>query len=237
MASSREAERAKRREKSPERKGGRQQQPAETYNDFVRNSKELTGAGSAPQRKEDADENWYVKFARRAGKMFKAPDTYKDEKYKGTVDFLGWNLKPNEVNAAPTLGLMIGLVIAIPLIIYLLMSVFVWKTMDMTLMMYGMMGGIMIPVVISFMIQNYPVSAAEKEKMAAMTYIPEIVNYMVMSMKLSPNLEKAVAFAAEHGKGKLAKDLQSLVWDAQTGKYNSMEEGLDVLAYKWGAFS
>jgi hypothetical protein len=103
--------------------------------------------------------------------------------------------------------------------------------------MYIMMGSIMVPFLLTFWLQKYPITAAHFERMKANTYIPEIINYMVMSMKLSPNLERAVAFAAEHGRGKIAEDLRKLQWDIQMGAYRSTEEALDILAYKWGAFS
>ncbi|VVB70974.1 Uncharacterised protein [uncultured archaeon] len=80
-------------------------------------------------------------------------------------------------------------------------------------------------------------SAIEREKSLSLGYIPEIVNYLIMSMRLSPNLEKAVEFAAVHGRGKIAEDFKTLVYYVQIGKYESVEEGLDDLAYRWGIVS
>jgi hypothetical protein len=79
--------------------------------------------------------------------------------------------------------------------------------------------------------------AAESEKVKALTYIPEIIGYMIMSMKLVPNLERAVEFSAEHGRGKIADDLRKLIWDTQIGVYSSLSEGLDVMTFRWGKFS
>ena len=61
--------------------------------------------------------------------------------------------------------------------------------------------------------------------------------YMGMSMKLSPNLERAIAFAAEHGEGKIAESFRELLWNSQTGVYSNLEEGLDEMAYNWGKYS
>ncbi len=87
------------------------------------------------------------------------------------------------------------------------------------------------------LLENYPQMQAERERKLAIAYVPEIVNYLVMNMRLSPNLEKAVDFAANHGRGKIAEDFKKLVWDVQLGVYSSVEEGLDAMAYRWGAYN
>ena len=96
---------------------------------------------------------------------------------------------------------------------------------------------VLVAVIATYYVQNYPLNAAKVEEMRALTYIPEIIGYMTMSMKLSPNLEKAVEFAAEHGRGKVADDFKKILWDVQLGIYLTVSEALDELAYKWGKFS
>lgn len=83
----------------------------------------------------------------------------------------------------------------------------------------------------------YPKAAAEREKLQALAYVPEIVNYLTMSLRLTPNLEKSVEFAANHGQGKIAEELKKIVWDVQLGRSDSVEEALDELAYKWGPYN
>ncbi|MEM4662947.1 MAG: type II secretion system F family protein, partial [Candidatus Diapherotrites archaeon] len=60
---------------------------------------------------------------------------------------------------------------------------------------------------------------------------------MIMSMKLTPNLEKAVEFAADHGGGKIAEEFKKLTWDVSMGVYTTITEGLDALAYRWGSYA
>jgi uncharacterized membrane protein len=200
---------------------------------------------SGEPKQETQKENWYVGFARRAGGMFKAQDKYSKEEYGAALEFLGWDLKAREVNAAPTLALVLGLIIAVIGFAYLYYMVFVTQDLyvsfeDFSTMMplfYPAMGLILIPFVLVYYIQSYPIRAADVEKMKSITYIPEIVNYMVMSMKLTSNLERAVEFAGEHGKGKIANDLKELTWHIKIGTYKTMEQGLDELAYKWGRYS
>lgn len=86
-------------------------------------------------------------------------------------------------------------------------------------------------------VQKYPINAADSEKMKALTYVPEIMNYMVMQMRLQPNLERAVEFAAEHGSGRIAEEFKDLLWKNNVGIYESIEEGLDDMAYRWEPYS
>jgi hypothetical protein len=189
------------------------------------------------KKKGKKKEHWYVKFCRRAGRTFKAKNEFKKVEFKMAIDFLGWDLKPREVNAAPMFALVLALVAVIPGFFMLYYMVFMTGQLPLMALMYGAPMLVILPFFLVFYLQNYPLKAADAEKMKSITYIPEIVNYLVMSMKLTPNLEKAVAFAAEHGRGKIAADLKNITWQTKIGAYNTMEEGLDDLAYKWGKFS
>ena len=101
----------------------------------------------------------------------------------------------------------------------------------------GSLLAFMFPLVAFMLIAYHPQMEAKREQTLALGYVSEIVNYMISSMRLTPNLEKAVEFTASHGRGKIAEDMKKLVWDVQIGKYLSVEEGLDELAYKWGKYN
>ncbi len=183
-------------------------------------------------------ENWYVGFARRAGRIFRAPDKFSKREYAAALEFVGWDLRAKEVNAAPTLALMIGLLIAAAGFLFLFYSFFITHMISgWTMIIYPALGLLIIPFGLTYYVQSYLLRAAELEKMKSIANIPEIVNYMVMSMKLTPNLEKAVEFAGEHGKGRIAEDLKELTWQSSMGAFKTLEEGLDELAYKWGRYS
>ena len=200
---------------------------------------EAFGAEISEKPKEKAKrENWYVGFARRAGTIFKAQDKFSKQSYGTALEFLGWDVKAREVNAAPTLALMIGILIAAAGLLYLFYAFSITHQISgWTMVIYPALGLLLIPFGLTYYIQNYPLRAAESEKMSSIARIPEIVNYMVMSMKLTPNLERAVEFAGEHGKGKIAEDLKELTWQSRMGTFKTIEEGLDELAYKWGRYS
>ncbi len=208
----------------------------------------------------------FVSFCRWCGKNFPAFGGKQPfaPKYKDAVDFLGWDLKPNEFNAAIAFSLLVtliaGLAIAsllwiVPLIqdctgpidavtkqptctaktiVSVVGAVLKNETMAMA---YLFLPLAMLVYFIFNYVQRFPLNAAHDEQIKALTYVPEIVGYLTMSMKLVPNLEKAVEFAAQHGRGKIAEDFRKMIWDVQLGVYNTLSEALDALAYRWGKFS
>jgi hypothetical protein len=187
----------------------------------------------------------YVKLCRDLRKRF--PSLGKGAKpfkkpFKEALDFLTWDLKPAEFNAAVKVVLLgtLGVFFLIGLVVYFLLGELITQFMtgnDLGTVLYVFAPAVIAAFGITYYFQNYPIGQADAEKVRALTYVPEIVGYLTMSMKLVPNLEKAVEFAATHGKGKIAVDLKRLVWDVQLGVFGTLSEGLDNLAYRWGKYS
>ena len=149
--------------------------------------------------------------------------------------FLDLGISAEEFYAASRGSFMLAAAIGALLaaIIYFMFN----ESYGMTYTLLGALMAFMAPLALAFYYQKYPSMAADKEKMLALAYVPEIVNYLIMSMRLNPNLEKAVEFAASHGRGKIAEELKKIIWLVQIGKFSSIEEALDDLAYRWGPYS
>ncbi len=164
-----------------------------------------------------------------------------DIKHKSAIDFLGWNLTAEEISAAIkiTLFALLALGIAVAMIVMFtpLNDELAAMVGQDFVIVYIILPFVVVAALLANYIQNYPLNAAALEKTKALTYVPEMVGYMIMSMKLVPNLEKAVEFSAEHGTGKIADDFKRILWDVQLGVYNTVSEGLDLLAYRWGEYS
>jgi hypothetical protein len=166
---------------------------------------------------------------------------FSDENKKA-VEFLQWNLSPEEFAGASAIVAYVSFAIA-----FLLGSLFIFTDLrklieliggnEISGLFYAFAPFLLIASGIVYLFQTYPSSEAKREQTRALTYVPEMMGYMVMSIKLVPNLEKAVEFASSHGKGKIAKDFKDIMWKTQLGFYNSLAEGLDVLAYRWGHYS
>lgn len=189
-------------------------------------------------------DHWFVVLCKRLHSS--APSLGKNgafnEANRDAMNFLKWRLTPQEFTAASNLVLILSLAFAL-----FTGSAIVFSPLaDFLAIISG--GGfasyifayaplLLLAVVFVNYFNSFPSSEAKREQTRALTYVPEILGYMVMSIKLVPNLEKAVEFAAQHGKGKIAKDFKDVLWSVQIGVYNSLSEGLDALAYQWGKYS
>ena len=189
-----------------------------------------------------------------------------EDKLENTLAYLGWKMTPKETKAAAYFVMAVGVVLGMFwfIINYFLsmQGMQLWVDMSpnatsfmgmgysatgttilgfdlfgspMNILIY--LGPMLLGAIAAYILMKRPYSEAEKEKIRSLSYIPEIVNYFVMAMKVNPNLEKALEFVAEHGHGRIAEDVKKLMWDIKTGKFRTTEEALDDLAWRWGAYS
>ena len=187
----------------------------------------------------------FVRYCKRLHRMYPGlgRGTVFQEKYRDAIEFLDWDLKAEEFSAAIRLTLVFSLA-AFVVIAFVIDSSPASQVIQGFLQnnqllakAYIYLPFILASLALTYYVQNYPLGEVKIEQTRALTYVPEIMGYMIMSMKLVPNLEKSVEFAAEHGRGKVAEDFKKIIWEVQLGTYSTLSEALDRLAYRWGKYS
>jgi len=93
------------------------------------------------------------------------------------------------------------------------------------------------PIVVMNMFANYPKTYAKYMKIHSLGDIPEILSYLVMYLKLVPNLENSVKFAASESKTNLATDLRKMLWDMEIRVHHGIDDALTSFATQWGRWS
>ncbi len=207
---------------------GRQARPQGLY----------SGIGPASKKiptKAVSEIPWFVSTTRALYKLGKGFKLGRHAKFsleqEENLDFLNYELSAEEFYGAYMTAALFGVIAGVLLAGLIFLG---FGGVDENVRIVFAALSVLVPLALSFMFLTFPASEVEREKKQSLAYIPEIVNYLVMSMRLTPNLEKAVEFAASHGRGKIAEDLKRIVWEVQLGNYPSIEEGLDDLAYRWG---
>jgi len=71
---------------------------------------------------------------------------------------------------------------------------------------------------------------------ASSQMVPAIL-YIVIYMKHTSNLERAISFASENLQPPLALDFKKIFWNVQTGKYHTVKESLDAYLETWRGYS
>lgn len=80
---------------------------------------------------------------------------------------------------------------------------------------------------------SYPLTYATSFRIKASSEMISCIVYMAISLRITPNLENAVKFAAKNLRGPLGEDLRRLMWDVTSGKYYSLEIGFEKFIRKW----
>lgn len=219
----------------------REVSPGELYKGIKIPSRDFMEGETRLEKTRDSGFVRYCKWAFKAMPSLGKGAKFQP-KYREAIAFLDWPLSAEEFNAGAKLAMLLTMLAGA----IAFFALFFTGTINEISRFSGMPEltyiYIFFPVVVMvFLVTNYvqkfPLAAAEVEKTRALTYVPEIIGYMIMSMKLVPNLEKAVEFAADHGRGKIAEDFRKIMWEVQLGVHTSLSSALDDLAYRWGKFS
>jgi hypothetical protein len=86
-------------------------------------------------------------------------------------------------------------------------------------------------------VSSYPKARSRYLRIHSMGDIPEIVSYLVMSMKIIPNLETAFRFAAESSDRAFARDIRRLLFDLSLRVHSSIDEAVSAFAQLWGQWN
>ncbi len=146
------------------------------------------------------------------------------------IDFTGLELEPWEVHILAYSGALVTLFILIMLDI-VIFSIDKYETSSILAVA---LCTVVVPFAIMIYLSEYPKINARFMRISSLGDIPEIQSYLVMSMKLVPNMERAINFAAENSLKPLARDLKKLIWDIHIRVYNNIDDALIDFANQWG---
>ncbi|MBS3090688.1 hypothetical protein J4433_02870 [Candidatus Pacearchaeota archaeon] len=82
-----------------------------------------------------------------------------------------------------------------------------------------------------------PDRIAESWRLKASSQMVPAILYVVVYMRHTSNLERAVKFASEHLQPPLALDFKKIFWDVEVGKYSTLKESLDAYLETWRGYS
>ncbi len=122
-------------------------------------------------------------------------------------------------------------------IFFLGISYFYLRPLDILTLLLLTICSIFVPFVLMNLIAYYPRTHARYLQIHSLGDIPEILSYLVMYLKLVPNLENSVKFAAAESSTTLAADLRKLVWDMEIRVYHGMNDAIVQFAVRWGRWS
>ena len=121
------------------------------------------------------------------------------------------------VGAVVLIALLVGLGVRLPPIELAPLSLFV----------------AVAPIAAYVLVASYPEWCARRMRVASLGGAPEAVNYMAMSMRVVPALDRAVEFAAHHSEEPLASRLRQLLWNVYLRSPPGIEAAFLQFAGEW----
>ena len=88
-----------------------------------------------------------------------------------------------------------------------------------------------------YFVKGYPKRLANQWRLKASSQMVPGILYIVVYMRHTPNLEKAIAFASQHLEYPLALDFKKVFYDVEIGKFSTIKESLDNYLEGWKDYS
>ncbi|MBU2104180.1 MAG: hypothetical protein KKF67_00175 [Nanoarchaeota archaeon] len=96
---------------------------------------------------------------------------------------------------------------------------------------------IILALFLFYFVSGYPARLANKWRLKASSQMVPAILYIVVYMRHTPNLEKAIAFASEHLQYPLALDFKKVFYDVEVRRFSTMKESLDNYLEVWRDYS
>jgi hypothetical protein len=91
----------------------------------------------------------------------------------------------------------------------------------------------LLPPMLAYMLFTYPSYQAAVTKIKASDETVKIILYMVIYLRLNPQIEGAMRFAAAHSSGPIGRDLKKIIWDLQVRRFVTVNEAISSKISKW----
>ncbi|MBT4376003.1 hypothetical protein HOD29_01365 [archaeon] len=176
----------------------------------------------------------YEKYCHSLGNVIRLKPSAKDElKIKKNIDIAHLNVEPWQ---ALGLGVMsFVLVFFLGLIISVAVAMIKGDFAEFPVLFFFLV--IIFSIFLFYFINGYPERLAKKWRLKASSQMVPAILYIVVYMRHTPNLEKAIAFAAKNLQYPLALDLKKVFYNVEVGKFSTIKESLDNYLEGWRDYS
>ena len=148
---------------------------------------------------------WYEFICNTAGKTFFVPLKETEvKKLSEELEFCDLKVKPNYVYSTMIIFILIGIGLSV---VFFLFDFYLYGIISLGV---GFGFGYYILVFPSYLTRYHRISATSD--------LVQTIFYLVISLRLVPNLESALMFASNNVKGIVGRDLKIMTWGMSTGK-------------------
>jgi len=96
---------------------------------------------------------------------------------------------------------------------------------------------LLVSVFLFYYVNGIPSRLANRWRLKASSQMVPAILYVVVYMRHTPNLEKAIAFASDNLQYPLSLDFKKVFYDVEMGKFSTIKESLDNYLASWKGYS
>ncbi len=156
-----------------------------------------------------------------------------EEKIKKHLEIAHLDIEPSQ---ALTLSVMAFLgLFFLGLLISVAITLFKGNLASFPLLFFFLI--IISSVFLFYFVNGFSARLASKWRLKASSQMVPAILYIVVYMRHTSNLERAIAFASEHLEPPLALDFRKVFYDVEIGKFSTIKESLDNYLETWRDYS
>lgn len=140
------------------------------------------------------------------------------------IDISGLHVNAKQVVSGAVMSGIIFILLATPFWIFAYVADF-FRDFGLFLILVGMF--------LFYVIYSYPKFLSQVTKMQAQQESLLAILYITIYMRVSPVLENAIYFAADHLTGPLARDLKRILWLTDSNKVSTIENAIEIFIPLW----
>lgn len=177
------------------------------------------------EEEEERKKTTYEKLCTYSENIVKiAPDPATRIKLEAAILFTGLNITPV---GATSFAVLTGLLLFFVGIFSIFVPIpFIFKFLIFVTALVG-----------TYLLYTYPTNLASRYRVESGSEVVMAVLYMTILMKTNPTLEGAIRFASNNVSGKVGKDFKKILWEVESGRYNTVEEGLNNYLMQWKEYN
>ncbi len=169
----------------------------------------------------------YKRACKSIGRIIKLRISKKDEeRTRKALERAHLDVEPEEASGLAIFALIATIILAslISFAIFMLTEVFPFLIFALIFF---------IGFFLFYFFNTLPQRLEQKWRLKASSQMVPCILYMVVYMRHTSNLERAIHFASQHLQPPLSLDLKKIFWNVETGKYSTIKDALDAYLETW----
>ena len=168
----------------------------------------------------------YERLCKGLGSFLKIKLAKKDEeKIQKQLNIAHLDLTPSQAISLAAVSFILSLIVGL-LILALISIISKFSVLFLFLVL-------ILSLFVFYYFYSMPARIANKWRLKASSQMVPCILYIVVYMRHTSNLERAIAFAAKHIPPPLSLDLRKVFWDVETGKFSNIKDSLDAYLETW----